>query len=72
MRSRGNEMRILGAEPAARNDAARSLPAGYLVANNSELETIADGARTVALGVRNWQNYSTRGSDDFRSVGARD
>ena len=36
------------------NDAARSLAAGHIVANESEPQTIADGARTVSVGAHNW------------------
>src|SRR5690606_20282421 len=38
---------IIGAEPFTANDAARSFKAGDLLANESEPQTIADGARTV-------------------------
>ena len=44
---------ILGAEPQPGNDAARSLAAGKIVANESEPATIADGARTLQLGKLN-------------------
>ena len=46
---------VLGAEPQLGNDAARSLAAGKIVANDSEPATIADGARTVQLGRLNWE-----------------
>jgi threonine dehydratase len=46
--------KIFGAEPALGNDAARSLRAGRLIANEHEPQTIADGARTVSLGQHNW------------------
>ncbi len=46
---------IYGAEPAMANDAARSLRAGELVANDTEPQTIADGTRTLSLGKINWQ-----------------
>jgi threo-3-hydroxy-L-aspartate ammonia-lyase len=45
---------IYGAEPMLGNDAARSLKAGKLVQNETEPMTIADGARTISLGHRNW------------------
>jgi putative thioredoxin len=35
-------------------DAARSLRAGHIVVNETEPQTIADGARTVSLGRNNW------------------
>ncbi len=46
---------ILGAEPLLGNDAARSLKAGTLIANEVEPTTIADGARTISLGSLNWE-----------------
>lgn len=45
---------VYGAEPLLGNDAARSLKAGELIKNDSEPTTIADGARTISLGSRNW------------------
>ncbi|CAN5536964.1 threonine/serine dehydratase [soil metagenome] len=45
---------IIGAEPLLANDAARSLKAGHLIANESEPQTIADGTRTLSLGKINW------------------
>ncbi len=45
---------IIGAEPLLANDAARSLRAGRLIANESEPQTIADGTRTLSLGKLNW------------------
>jgi threonine dehydratase len=46
---------VIGAEPLLANDAARSLREGRLVANESEPQTIADGAKTLSLGDRNWE-----------------
>jgi threonine dehydratase len=46
--------KVVGAEPLLANDAARSLQAGYIVANEQEPQTIADGARTVSIGQHNW------------------
>jgi threonine dehydratase len=46
---------IIGAEPLPGNDAARSLRSGHLVRNEQEPSTIADGARTVSLGLLNWE-----------------
>jgi threonine dehydratase len=37
------------------NDFVRSLAAGHLVANPREPQTIADGVRTLSVGVRNWE-----------------
>jgi len=45
---------VYGAEPLLGNDGARSLKAGELLRNETEPATIADGARTVSLGGRNW------------------
>ena len=45
---------ILGAEPLLANDAARSLRAGHIIANESEPQTIADGTRTLSVGNINW------------------
>ncbi len=46
---------IYGAEPLLGNDAARSLKAGKIIANEVEPSTIADGARTISLGNLNWE-----------------
>lgn len=54
LREAGSSTRVVGAEPLMANDAARSLRAGHLVANDAEPQTIADGARTTSLGQHNW------------------
>ncbi len=55
LREAGNrKTQVVGAEPLLGNDAARSLAAGHIVRNESEPQTIADGARTVSLGEHNW------------------
>jgi len=46
---------IIGAEPLAGNDAARSLHSGRLIRNEQEPSTVADGARTLSLGQLNWE-----------------
>jgi len=46
---------VIGAEPEMANDAARSLRAGRIIANETEPQTIADGVRTVSLGRHNWE-----------------
>ncbi len=46
---------IIGVEPLPGNDAARSLRSGQLVRNEHEPDTVADGARTLSLGVLNWE-----------------
>ncbi|MBA3995290.1 MAG: serine dehydratase [Cyanobacteria bacterium DS2.3.42] len=50
----GSPMEVYGAEPLLANDAKRSLDAGKIIVNDGEPQTIADGARTVSLGQRNW------------------
>ena len=50
---------VIGAEPLLANDAARSLRAGQIVSNETEPQTIADGARTLSLGDRNWEVLRT-------------
>ncbi len=42
--------RVVGVEPAAGDDARRSLIAGHIVANETVPDTLADGARTPSLG----------------------
>jgi threonine dehydratase len=53
-RQAGRRIRVIGAEPEIANDAARSLKAGRIVCNDTEPQTIADGARTVSIGQHNW------------------
>ncbi len=50
---------VIGAEPLMANDAARSLREGRIVSNESEPQTIADGARTLCIGDRNWEVLRT-------------
>ncbi|HEV3275520.1 MAG TPA: pyridoxal-phosphate dependent enzyme [Terriglobia bacterium] len=54
LRRAGSALEVVGAEPLAANDAARSLREGRIVANEAEPQTMADGARTVSVGVHNW------------------
>lgn len=54
LRSRGRPTPLYGAEPELANDAARSLRAGRLLANETEPVTCADGVRTISLGRHNW------------------
>jgi threonine dehydratase len=49
---------VIGAEPQAGNDAARSLRSGHLLANEQVPQTIADGARVLSLGKLNWEILS--------------
>jgi threonine dehydratase len=51
----GKKIDVVGAEPAMANDASRSLREGKRIANESEPQTIADGARTLSLGERNFE-----------------
>ncbi|MCX6362119.1 MAG: threonine/serine dehydratase [Armatimonadetes bacterium] len=54
LRERGAHSAVWGAEPALGNDAARSLRSGKIERNAAEPTTLADGARTLSLGERNW------------------
>jgi len=54
LKQSGSNMQVYGAEPLLANDAKRSLDAGTIIVNEREPQTIADGARTVSLGERNW------------------
>jgi threonine dehydratase len=54
----GAATQILAAEPALANDAAESFRAGHLVSQPDESATIADGARVLRLGDRNWEILS--------------
>lgn len=53
------KIELFAAEPAMANDAAESLREGRLVVNTTEAQTMADGARTVSLGRRNWEILRT-------------
>jgi threonine dehydratase len=55
IRRSGKKIQVVAAEPLLANDAARSLRAGKLVRNQVEPMTLADGARTISLGQRNWE-----------------
>lgn len=55
LRQAGSRVPVLGAEPLLANDAARSLQLGRIVANETEPQSLADGARTLSLGRRNWE-----------------
>ena len=54
LRAAGSSAKVVAAEPLMANDAARSLRAGHIVVNETEPQTIADGARTVSVGQHNW------------------
>jgi len=55
LRRAGSAIPVIAAEPLLANDGARSLREGRIVANEFESETIADGTRTLSLGVHNWK-----------------
>lgn len=55
LRRNNKKTEVFGAEPLSGNDAARSLRAGYIIRNDAEPTTIADGARTISLGNLNWE-----------------
>jgi threonine dehydratase len=55
VRASGRKTAVLAAEPLLSNDAAESFRAGRLVSHPDESETIADGARVLRLGDRNWE-----------------
>lgn len=59
LRRDGATAQVFGAEPLLGNDAALSLRSGAIVSNAVEPATIADGARTVSLGRRNWEILRT-------------
>ena len=54
LRRNNSSTEVVGAEPLLGNDVARSLKAGEIVRNETEPTTIADGARTLAVGNLNW------------------
>jgi len=59
LKDAGKSIPVIGAEPLLANDAARSLREGRIVSNDGEPQTIADGARTLSLGDRNWEILKT-------------
>jgi threonine dehydratase len=59
IRRAGKKIEVVAAEPLLANDAARSLRAGELLRNEAEPMSIADGARTMSLGKRNWEILRT-------------
>jgi len=56
--SSGAKTKVLAAEPLLANDAAESFRAGHIVTRSDESETIADGARVLRIGDRNWEILS--------------
>ncbi len=51
----GKRTEVFAAEPAIANDAAESFRAGHIVTQAAESTTIADGARVVRIGDKNWE-----------------
>lgn len=47
--------KVIAAEPLLSNDAAQSIRAGHIVALPEESSTLADGARVLRIGDRNWE-----------------
>jgi threonine dehydratase len=69
VRDDNRQVKVIGAEPLMANDGARSFRAGHLISNDTEPQTIADGARTKSLGKRNWDILSgPRGLTDVLEV----
>ncbi len=54
----GKMTQVLAAEPLLANDAAESFRTGHIVSTPDEGGTIADGARVLRLGDRNWEILS--------------
>ena len=54
----GTKTQVLAAEPLLANDAAESFRAGHIVSTPDEGATIADGARVLRIGDRNWEILS--------------
>jgi len=54
----GKKIDVLAAEPVLSNDAAESFRAGHIVEQPDESNTIADGARVLRIGDRNWEILS--------------
>lgn len=54
----GKRIDVLAAEPLLSNDAAESFRAGHIVERADESDTIADGARVLRIGDRNWEILS--------------
>ncbi|MFL5464920.1 MAG: threonine/serine dehydratase [Gemmatimonadaceae bacterium] len=55
----GSRTQVFAAEPLLANDAAESFRAGHIVSGADESNTIADGARVLRIGDRNWEILST-------------
>ncbi len=58
------QIRVVGVEPAAADDAARTLASGAIVHLDQPPATIADGVRTMSIGRRNYEVMVERGLVD--------
>jgi len=54
LRAAGRSIPVYAAEPEIANDAAQSFRSGRIVKSATEVQTMADGARTRAIGKHNW------------------
>jgi threonine dehydratase len=66
LESRNSQLTLVGAEPAAADDAYRSLQTGVRQENKLDPMTLADGARTQSVGLRNWDFIKRRVSKIHR------
>ena len=63
------KIKVIGVEPAAADDAARSLHSGRLVRLDDSPVTLADGVRAISMGQRTFEVIVTRGLvDDIVTV----
>lgn len=62
----GSPIALMGAEPTSADDAFRSLQTGVRQENNLDPMTLADGARTQSVGLRNWDFIKRRVSKIHR------
>lgn len=54
LKEAGDNTPVWGAEPALADDFYRSLKKGERIVQDLEPQTLADGARTLSVGVKNW------------------
>lgn len=66
LEERHSQIALVGAEPAVADDAFRSLQSGVRQENQLDPMTLADGARTQSVGVRNWEIIKRRVSKIHR------
>ncbi len=65
--ARKKKTKVIAAEPLLSNDAAQSFRAGHIVSLPAESNTLADGARVLRIGDRNWE-ILRQGLDDVIEV----